>query len=159
MTRVDATYGDRIDLDAILAERKQRKVPLSVHLFGQDWPLPGTMPAAVTMRLLRWAEKGWVNEAGDVSPDVGALEQMALLGDIVPAETMDAWCAKGLDTEDIEPVISTIMDLYERRFEARAEGEATAPKGRGHGSSTSSRGGRTSKPTSNGSTASTSRKS
>jgi hypothetical protein len=147
-----------IDIDAALAERQDKATPLKVKLFKQMWDLPGTMPAAVTLRLFRWAEKGWIDEAGNVADEVGALDQMALLSDIVPSDVMDAWCAKGLDTSQLEPVISLIMDVYQLQAMARAEGEApppATPRGaRGRASAKSASGGRTSKRTSNASTGS-----
>jgi len=149
------TAADKfIDLDAVLAEQADAATPLVARLYGKDWDLPGTLPAAVTMRMLLWVERGWINEAGEVSPDVGALDQMALLADIVPTETMSAWCAKGLDTSQVEPVMGVIMACYEKQMEARALGEAAAAQAKGRSTARSSKAGRSSKPTSTASTAS-----
>ena len=141
-----------IDIDAVLAERKDRATPLKVKLFKEEWDLPGTAPAALMLRLSRWQQKGWVAENGDVIDDIAPFEQFALLSDIVPGETLDQWCAKGLDLADLTPVIDVITAAYQRQIDARdAVGEAPAP-GRGSASPKSSNGGRTSKRTSRGST-------
>lgn len=143
-----------VDLDAAFAEIDDAAQPMRVRLFSQDWELPGSIPAAVSLRLFSWHEKGWIDENGDTTSDIGAGEFVALLRDLVPRAVLAEWFALGLGTDKIDRLTEMLISKYEQHLTEMvksAEGKAPAP-GRGRGSSTSSNGGRSSKPTSTAST-------
>lgn len=144
-----------IDLDRVLAEGEERAKPIKVRLYGRDWELPGTPPAALTVRVARWQLDGITT--GELSPSHIVL----LAGDLVPQATLEAWSQLGLSTDRLIDLIPHIMAKYQgvmARIMAggTAEGEAPAPAKGASQSKTSSNGGRSSKRTSSASTKSTS---
>lgn len=132
------------DFDAALEETTAE--PLMVRLYGQDWPLPATMPAAVPLRMARLLADGRDQES------LSMAEILAIAGDVFPPETLDAWLAKGIDVDLLGQVVSWVFKQYMGKALDGDEpdpGEASAP-------SSSSSGGGSSKPTSPASTDSTS---
>lgn len=149
-----------LDLDAALNEEAEAAEPLQVRLYGQLWNLPGTPPAAVTLRLSLWFENGLIVDGKPTSEVTGAALTL-LLADMVPKDVLDQWFAKGLGTDQLFILVPKILQLYRERGlmgAGGAEGEATAPK-KGAAKAKSTRGtssndGRSSKRTSKGSTGS-----
>ena len=136
-----------VDLDAVLAEHTEREKPFTVQLYGREWTLPGTPPAAFTIRLARLRARG----SGRLSAGDTAL----VMADMVPAEVLSAWCDLGLDTDEMSVVAGPIIAKYQEVSD-RIMGEGRPPKVGGSPSSTSSPDGPSSRPTSSASTASTS---
>lgn len=149
------------DFDAARAER--RAEPITVTLFGQVWTLPATVPAQtvlVTARLLA----DLADEHGDV--DINSLELTpgtvaAIAESCIPAETLTAWFAKGLELDDLAEVLKTVLEEWNVASAALTtieEGlpEGPAPTGANSNGSPggSSSAGRSSRPTSLASTGS-----
>jgi hypothetical protein len=148
----DAKY---LDLDAAYEEADSAVEPLTVRLHGRDWELPGTVPAAVPLRLALWVEKGWIDpDDGVIDPDVPFEELAGLMRDMVPEAVFAEWTKLGLGIDRIPVLVERLMYAYN---EVTRQGEARAPKGanraaRRSASRTSSNGGTSSKRTSTGST-------
>lgn len=133
-----------IDFDAAWAEASTD--PLRVRLYGQEWELPGVMPAAVPLKIARMMADG--REATALT----RAETFDLAADIIPRETLDAWTAKGLDVDKLGDVITWVLRMYMGKVDPSGEGpapEVGAPP-------SSSNGGGMSPPTSDASTSSTS---
>lgn len=132
------------DFDAAFAEAEARREPLQVRLFGQTWSLPAAMPAAVPLKVARWKAEGRSED------NLTEAELLDFAGDMIPGQVLDAWFAKGLDIEQLGPIVEWVMAQY---MEAMPAGEATAPAGASPSSTSPSNGGDSSKPTSPASTA------
>lgn len=135
------------DFDAATDERDtEANDPVVVKKFGQRWELPGKMPAAVPLRVARWLADGRSDD------DLTEGETLTLAADVIPAEILNAWLAKGLDLEELAEIVGWVVQQYADRDNEAAEdapGEATAPTtGAAAPSNSSSNDGPSSKPTS-----------
>lgn len=134
-----------VDFDAAFSE--EDATPLRIKLFGKEWELPATMPAAAVLRVVRWQADG-----RDVEQELSKSELIALAGDLVPQDVLTAWQAKGLDIDQLGHIVGWQMRQYQGLLEdGEGPGEAGAPHG---APSSSSNGGDFSKPTSPASTGS-----
>jgi hypothetical protein len=132
------------DFDLALEEANAE--PMVIKLYGQEWPLPGVMPAAVPLRMARLLVDGKDQESLTMP------ELLTIAGDVFPTATLDAWLGKGLDIELLTAIVKWVFEQYMGVALDDGQpdlGEAQAP-------SSSSSGGGSSKPTSPASTASTS---
>ncbi len=123
-----------LDLDAALAEQESADEPLVVTLFGEDWELSGSVPAAVTLRIASWLEEGLVDENGELveGTTLTAGQCLLLLRDMVPRPVLEDWFDQGLGTEAYANVVEHLMLAYREQMTVAlggAEGKARAPKG------------------------------
>lgn len=132
-----------LDFDAAFAEEVAE--PITVKLFGEEWTLPASMPAAVPLQVSRWMAEGRADS------DLTKGELINLAADIVPADILSAWRARGITSDQLGKVIMAIVATYMSGDEA-SPGEAQGPAA---GAPTPSSGtGPSSKPTSPASTGS-----
>lgn len=136
------------DYDAAFAELNGEAPPIVIHLFGEDWQLPGDPPAAVVVRLARMIEDGRSEE------ELRDGELMNLAFDAVPREVLEAWLAKGLGTSQLALILEDVINAYGAQLAPQDQApEAPAPE---TGASTSSTSpwptGESSRPTSPAST-------
>lgn len=94
------------DYDAAFAEANREAPPIVIRLFGQDWELPGDLPASVVVRLTRMMADGRSED------ELSVAEQMTLAMDVIPAEVLDAWLAKGLDTDQLAVILLDVVSEY-----------------------------------------------
>jgi hypothetical protein len=106
---------NRLDLDAALAEETSAEEPLVVTFFGEDWELPGQLPASVLVRVARWQEDGLVDDEGEVieSGELTASQLLLLLADMVPDAILDEWFARGLTAPRFPAAVKHIMASYQ----------------------------------------------
>lgn len=153
----------RLDLDAALAELDEDDEPLEVTLFEEKWLLPGSIPAAVLLRIQSWQEDGFVDDDGQPTDELTVGQCLGLLRDMVPADILEEWFARGLTARKYARAVDHIMKSYSlvEQAEQMAAGKAgprTGAKGTNRAGRRSSSTGRSSKPTSSGSTGSRSLK-
>lgn len=132
------------DFDEAFSEEAAE--PLRIKLYGQEWELPATMPAAAVLRVTRFMAEG-----RDPEQDLTRAEHIDLAADLIPRETLNVWLAKGLDIDQLGNIVSWQMRQYLGAQDGDGQGEAQAPDG---APSSSSNGGDSSKPTSPASTGS-----
>ena len=137
-----------VDLDAALAEKRAKRIPLTTVLFGRKWELPGSVAAAVTLQVARWAADGLVDEDGE--PVEGSMltdaHYASLLADLVPGHILRQWYDLGLETDDIEDVFENLMKEYQAHSAKQGGGEGKGNRATRR-STTSSGTGRPSKRT------------
>ena len=128
-------HEKRIDFDAALAEKRAARTsnddaPLVVRLFGDDWELPGTIPAGVTAQFPEWVEAGLIDDAGHLTEgaEVSAIQALQLVRAMVPRDVFEAWCDRGLSTSDYLVGLELIMDAYGRPAGNRAARRAPAKR-------------------------------
>lgn len=138
------------DFDAAFAESDAE--PVEVTLYGETWTLPAAMPAAFPLTVQRY-----IDEGRDPNKDLTRGELLELARTLVPPEIVNAWLDRGLTVAQLMTIVGELMLDYGYVVdgEADASGGANAPVGATPVSSSDT--GRSSNPTSNGSTASPSR--
>lgn len=109
--------GRFIDFDAARAERESE--PLLLRACGRTFELPGSMPAALLLDLLRIRED---SEAGD---DVTLAQALGVLRRVIPADILDELTASDdFSAEDF----TTLSEMVVRAYMGVDEpGEAPAP--------------------------------
>lgn len=145
------------DFDAAFAEQQLPPVELKLH--GRVWQLPGALPSAAVLIVARWVNAGRA-QPGSPAPELTNAELMGLAEAMVPAETLRAWQAKGLDIDQLGEIVEWLFEQYRDQIqEAFAPGGGVAPPTEETASTSStspSDGGASSRPTSTGSTTSSS---
>lgn len=108
-----------IDFDAAFAE--QRREPVVARLFGRDWDLYPSIPASVTLELLRRQAEG--------ADEMTTGEQLEIIKRVIPPDVLTAWLDLGLDLQNLATVILGVMRAYAGADddEEESEGEAPAP--------------------------------
>ena len=146
------------DFDAAWEEHDARSEdspePIRVRLLGEEWELPGDMPAALVVRGARLA--------GGADRNLTLGEIIRFVSPMVPREILDRWLDEGMGERKLSWVLMRIIKIYmglpltddEDGGESDEVGEAEA--GTEPSSPESSPNGRSSKPTSPASTGSTS---
>jgi hypothetical protein len=150
----DETTTERFrDFDEAFAEVQAE--PIRIRLYGRDWELPGSMPAALVIKVSRWSAEG-----RDLKTDLTGAELFDFAAAAIPRPVLDEWMGLGLDAEHQLPeIIRWVIGLYLGRDLPDGPGEVFAPPGANRATRrSSSKGGRSSKRTSSGSTRSASRK-
>lgn len=144
------TDTDYYDFDAAFAERSRK--PKRMKLFGRHWHLPPALPAAAVLTVARWVREGRASLDSPQATLTDA-ELVLLAEDLIPGETLSAWHAKGLDIEQLGPIIEWVMVQYRDQIEeALGRGGAEAPPVTEGASTSSSADGDSSRPTSSAST-------
>jgi hypothetical protein len=151
----DSRYAD---FDQAFAEVDAK--PLVVRLFGRDWELPATISAAAVLKVARWMADGRSDQT------LTTAEALDLVADLVPADVLKDWFAKGLQIDHLggnpkagtelgrRGVLMWLVEQYMADLPSDgAPGEAAAPAA---GPDSSSNDGPSSNPTSGANTASTS---
>jgi hypothetical protein len=121
--------------------------PIQVKLLGEKWQLPGDMPAAVQIHGAR------LFGAGERSLTMAEIIHFTAM--LVPQEILDRWLAKGIGVNKLAWMLMRLLRIYMRTDTSDAEGgggEGEAERPPAKDSPGSSKGGRSSKPTSNAST-------
>ena len=146
------------DFDAAWEEHNTRSEdspePIGIRMLGEEWELPGDMPAALIMRGARLA--------GGADRNLTLAEILQFVSPMVPREILDQWLDAGVGERKLGWVLMQIIKIYmglpltddEDSGESDEAGEAEA--GTGPSSPESSPNGRSSKPTSPANTGSTS---
>jgi hypothetical protein len=134
-----------IDFDAAFAELDAE--PITVTMFGQDWVLPGSLPAPFVLTMKRLMDDGRKDS------ELSNSEVFDLLLKLVPADIFDAWQALGLALEQMPVVFEMLFHAYIPREATSGNGPAPQQGGTPEPTS-SSPGGVSSKPTSPASTGS-----
>lgn len=123
-----------VDFDAFLAQRKQRRKPVTVTYAGKKWRLYPALPAAVVLRV--WAMK-------DRERDLTGGELLELATDLVPPRVLKAWTDNGIAQDDLEVLLLMVLNKYMRAARGGGgRGEAPAPSGAPKASTPSSSTGR-----------------
>jgi len=111
-----------IDFDAVVAERDAARTPVRVRYAGKEWDLYPSMPAIITMRIVRWTAEG---RSGDT---ITRGELLELAADLVPPDVLDGWHEEGIDNEDLGDLLRRVFQAYTTE-DGGGLGEAQAPEG------------------------------
>lgn len=107
-----------IDFDAARAERRQE--PLRLRAFGQEFDLPGSMPASLFLDVVRMEK-----EQGGQSV-LTTKDAIGLLSRVLPADVLDSLVAMPTFTlDDLIDLARMVMAAYTGG--AASSGEAPAP--------------------------------
>lgn len=87
----------RPDFDAGSIQRP----PIRLRLAGKTWTLPGALPAAAAVRISRIGRRALTGQ-----------DLIALIDDIVPRPTLDAWCAAGVTLDQLLSVSAWLVEEY-----------------------------------------------
>lgn len=142
----DAVNDRYADFDAAFAEADAE--PITMRLYGRVWSLPGNMPAGAVLKVTR------LMAAGKAEHELTFAELLDLAADLIPRETLDVWCGKGLDAEQLAKVLAWLMRIYMGKDVEDGDGPGEAPAPDGALGSSSNDGG-FSRPTSPATTSST----
>jgi aminoglycoside phosphotransferase family enzyme len=108
--------GRYIDFDAARAERKQE--PLRLRAFGQEFELPGSMPASLFLDVVRMER-----EQGGQSV-LTTKDAIRLLSRVLPEDVLDSLVAQpGFTLDDLIELARMVMAAYT----GAGSGEAPAP--------------------------------
>lgn len=103
------------DIGSLSATRQQRfhdfdaawtaadKGPLIIHLFGQDWELPGGMPAEAATTVAN------LDSVGRSAKDLSAGEAMGFATSLIPPATLQAWFDKGIGVHQLLEVVGWLV--------------------------------------------------
>jgi len=93
------------DFDEAFAESSAE--PVVVRLFGRDWELPGRLPAAAPLKIVRY-----MGEGRD-GTDLTAAEMVDLAVGMIPQAVLDEWLALGLDIEvQLPAIVEWLLRAY-----------------------------------------------
>ena len=110
MIDFDAEYGDH--------------PPIPIKAFGEEFDLPGEMPALATMFMerLRWAMDQ--DPDADLDPDELDRQIDAVFDSLVGLERLERWRAAGASRKKLASFMGKVRAIY---AEADRQGEAQAP--------------------------------
>jgi len=136
-----------MDFDAAFEER--RIEPIKFKLLGEWWEVPGSMPAALPLRISRLVTEGRGTD------DLTMAETIDLAADAIPRPMLAEWLNRGIDEVRLGKVIAWLTARYMGSI-GGDDPEADAPAVAAGALGSSSHDGQSSKPTSHGSTESAS---
>ena len=111
--------GKYIDFDEARAER--RREPVVLHAYGQDFELPGAIPAGILLDIVRMQEER--GEAGEMTTG----DAVGLLSRVLPKDVLDALLGHDdFDMADLLDLLQMVMAVYTSPAE-EGSGEAKAP--------------------------------
>lgn len=97
------------DFDQFREENK--KEPVVIKIFGKEEELPPALPAGIMLDLM--------SKTGTLS----TAEAMNIAIQIFGADRLSRWCTEGLDTDDLEVLITKTMQMYQgNKEEVKSKG-------------------------------------
>lgn len=105
------------DFDAFMSEVKEE--PVVIRIFGKDEELPASMPADVVLQIVR--------RNSDPNATMSDAETFAMAERIFGGKLQE-WCDKGLTVNQLEVLITRVMQMYVTKAKTDKGG---TPKKRG----------------------------
>lgn len=109
------------DFDAVFAERAQAVEPIVFRLGGEEYTLPGNLPAEVGLITLS------LGNPGDTNTRVGLDGMGRLLGSILGKEQYARFLGTGIDSDQLLEIFQWVFAQYEDGVLKEASGNAQAP--------------------------------
>lgn len=101
----DSRYRDFDQAWAEKAEAEGSPQPLIFKLKGREWQLPGNIPAAIIIKILRMKKR-------DPGEDVPEDEQMDMALSLFGEEQLDQLLGTGIDVDQLGDLIMWALDQY-----------------------------------------------
>lgn len=112
--------GKYIDFDEARAERQRE--PVVLHAYGQDFDLPGSIPADLLLQVVRMQQ-----DKGDDAEMTGG-DALRLLEKIVPVDVMNELLTHAdFSADDLIALMYMIIGAYTGSPDGNGSGKAKAP--------------------------------
>ena len=103
------------DFDQFREENKKK--PVVIKIFGKEEELPPALPAGIMLDLM--------SKTGALS----TAEAINIAIQIFGADRLSRWCKEGLDTDDLEVLITKTMQMYQgNKEEVKSKGNGKSAK-------------------------------
>lgn len=127
------------DYDAAWAERTDEPIPFG-RIYGEDVTLPAKLPAKLALDVVALRDEH--GDDAEVPPGI----VLDIVHQLFTEERVRRWLSAGMDFDQLGELMGDAMDAY---FNPEGDGGGDSPPAKpARGRSTSSKAGRSSKPTS-----------
>ena len=141
MSEDNGTLNNVLDFDAAMAEMGAKTI--TVMLFGEEWQIPGELPALIPLKVMRLQRE----QGGDA--DLSREDTIEMATALFGEANLDEWLRRGITMDQLAKFTTLILMKHHGRLPAgNRQTRRAKPKTTARRASTSSKTGPRSKQTS-----------